>query len=322
MGTSFGEGGGRFNQFGSMERALSGSDFLSNPGPSAFHSTEPVSSSRGYESQERGDVGAPKSSHVTNRTRLQRFMQGGRSALRAPGSHLHPANLASSAAVGGGNIGPTNELSPDSWSSHSSPHETGDVNASAPSQLELHEDDHSQPERSAMVIDDATLAWVDLQSDAEAPGRPSSDIASVVAAVAPSAVTSAGLGAVDDTEPRVHNGENEGDGTSEGCKKKKEAMFLGGVELVDLDDCDVPDRRLQCDNEDTDDDEAPNREDMDVDFGAPSCVQAVGPSSSTALAQVSPAVPVQTDPLVESSGGFPDPLFNAAGKAPIRMLSL
>jgi hypothetical protein len=28
------------------------------------------------------------------------------------------------------------------------------------------------------------------------------------------------------------------------------------------------------------------------------------------------AVPVQTDPLVESSSGFSDPLFNAAGKAP------
>jgi hypothetical protein len=55
---------------------------------------------------------------------------------------------------------------------------------------------------------------------------------------------------------------------------------------------------------------------MDADVGAPSCVQIVGPSSSTTSAQVSPAVPVQIDPLVESSSGFPDPLFNAAGKAP------
>jgi hypothetical protein len=36
----------------------------------------------------------------------------------------------------------------------------------------------------------------------------------------------------------------KGDDTSEGSKKKKEPVFLGGVELVDLDDCDVPDRRL------------------------------------------------------------------------------
>ena len=54
---------------------------------------------------------------------------------------------------------------------------------------------------------------------------------------------------------------------------------------------------------------------MDVDVSAPSCVQTIGPSSSTALAQVSPAVPIETDPLVESSGGLLDTLFNAVGKA-------
>jgi hypothetical protein len=74
MGTSFGQGGGEFNQFGSMERAVSGSNFFSNPGPSALHGTEQVSSSPGYESQQQGDAGAPRSSHVTNRTRLQRFI--------------------------------------------------------------------------------------------------------------------------------------------------------------------------------------------------------------------------------------------------------
>jgi hypothetical protein len=50
MGTSFGQDGGEFNQFGSMERAISGSNFLSNPGPSALHGTKPVSLSRGYKS--------------------------------------------------------------------------------------------------------------------------------------------------------------------------------------------------------------------------------------------------------------------------------
>jgi major membrane immunogen (membrane-anchored lipoprotein) len=140
-----------------------------------------------------------------------------------------------------------------------------------------------------MVMDDAT-AGVDLQPDAEAPARPSSDVASVVAAVVPSAVTAVGLGSVNDTEARMHDGENEGDDTSEGSKKKKELVFLEGVKLVDLNDYDVPDKRLQCDSEDTDEEEAPNREEMDVDVGAPSCVQTVGPSSSIASAQVSPAV--------------------------------
>jgi hypothetical protein len=70
MDTSFRQGGGGFNQFGSMERAVSGSDFLSNPGPSTLDGMEPVSSSRGYKSQQRGDAGAPISSHVASRTRL------------------------------------------------------------------------------------------------------------------------------------------------------------------------------------------------------------------------------------------------------------
>jgi hypothetical protein len=61
-----------------------------------------------------------------------------------------------------------------------------------------------------------------------------------------------------------------GDDTSEGSKKKKEPVFIHGVELVDLDDCDVPNRRLQCDSKDTDEEEAPNWEEMDVDNGTPS----------------------------------------------------
>jgi hypothetical protein len=74
MDTSFGQGGGGFNQFGSMEGAVSRSDFLRNPGLSILDVTEPVSSNRGYQSQERGSVGASRSSYVAKRTRLQRFM--------------------------------------------------------------------------------------------------------------------------------------------------------------------------------------------------------------------------------------------------------
>jgi hypothetical protein len=100
------------------------------------------------------------------------------------------------------------------------------------------------------------------------------------------------------------------------ARRRRSQRSWGGVELVDLDDCDVPDKRLQCDSEDTDDEEVPNQEEMDVDVGAASCMQTVGPSSSTASAQVSAAKPLQTDLPVESSVGFSDPLFNAAGKAP------
>ena len=69
---------------------------------------------------------------------------------------MHLANVASSIVVGGGNTGPTNELSPDAWSSHSFLHGTSNVNASTPSQHEPHKDDCPQLECSAMVMDDAT----------------------------------------------------------------------------------------------------------------------------------------------------------------------
>jgi hypothetical protein len=70
MGTSFRQGGGGFNHFGSMERAVSGSNFLSNPGLLTLDGIEPVSSSRGYESQQWRDAGAPRSFHVASRTKL------------------------------------------------------------------------------------------------------------------------------------------------------------------------------------------------------------------------------------------------------------
>ena len=47
-------------------------------------------------------------------------------------------------------------------------------------------------------------------------------------------------------------------------EKMKELVFFKGVELIDLDDYDVPDMRLQCNSKDTDDDDAPNLVDMDI----------------------------------------------------------
>ena len=164
-------------------------------------------------------------------------------------------------------------------------------------------------------MDDAT-ARMDLQSITKAPSTPSSDAAATIATVAPFAVTATGVVTIDDTEPRMHDKGNKEDGTWKGSKKKEELVFLGGIPLVDLDDCDIPNERLLTNNEDSDNKEALNQEDMDVDVGAPSCMQTVWPNSSTASVQVSPAILVQTGPLIESSGGIPDPLFNAAGKAP------
>ena len=57
------------------------------------------------------------------------------------GGQLHLTIVSFFAAAKGGNTSLTNELSPDSWSGHSSPHEIGDVNASVLSKCEPYEDD-------------------------------------------------------------------------------------------------------------------------------------------------------------------------------------
>ena len=61
-------------------------------------------------------------------------------------------------------------------------------------------------------------------------------------------------------------------------KKKKDLVFFQAVELVDLDDCDVPDMRLQCNNKDMDDDDALNPDDMDVGDGGASNSQCLEPN--------------------------------------------
>ena len=196
---------------------------------------------------------------------------------------MHPTIVPSFAPVGGGSTSPANEQSLDAWSGHSPPPATSNVNASTPSQREVHKDDRPQPEHSAMGMDDA-IVGMDLQSDAEAPRRPSSDDAAAVAFVAPSVVAAASVVTVDDTD-RMCNGGNKGGGTAKNNKKKKELVFLEGVPLVDLDDTDVPDKKLFGDSKDIDDEEASNREHMDVHVGTPSCVQTIRPSSSTASTQ-------------------------------------
>jgi hypothetical protein len=56
-------------------------------------------------------------------------------------------------------------------------------------------------------------------------------------------------------------------------EKKKEPVFFKGVELVDLDDCDVLDRKLQCDSDDTNDDDVPKPKGMDIGSGGTSSSQ-------------------------------------------------
>jgi hypothetical protein len=99
-------------------------------------------------------------------------------------------------------------------------------------------------------------------------------------------------------------------------EKKKEAVFFKGVELVDLDDCDVPDMKLQCDSDDTDDDDAPNPEDMDIGDGGASSSQHLEPNTGPTTEPLQSSVRVHSDRPSEATPSVHDPLFNAAGKAP------
>jgi hypothetical protein len=96
-------------------------------------------------------------------------------------------------------------------------------------------------------------------------------------------------------------------------EEKKELVFFKGVELVDLDDCDVPDMRLQCDTDDTDDDDSPSPEGMDVGDGGASSLQCLEPNLGPAP---EPVQPVHSERPFEAAPSVLDPLFNAAGKAP------
>jgi hypothetical protein len=75
-------------------------------------------------------------------------------------------------------------------------------------------------------------------------------------------------------------------------EKKKEPVFFMGVELVDLDDCDVPDRKLQCDSNDMDDDDVPKPEGMDIDGGGASSSQCLESHLGLAAEPLQSLVPV------------------------------
>ena len=69
-------------------------------------------------------------------------------------------------------------------------------------------------------------------------------------------------GAIQVDDARVDVGDKKGKEKVE--EKRKEPVFFKGVLLVDLDDCDISDNKLHCDSDDSDDDDAPKSEGMDV----------------------------------------------------------
>jgi hypothetical protein len=116
----------------------------------------------------------------------------------------------------------------------------------------------------------------------------------------------------DDTRLDVIDGKEE----EKVEEKKKELVFFMGVELIDLDDCDVLDMKLHCNNDDMDDDNASKPEGMDVGDGGASSSECLEPNFGPAAEPVPSAIPVHCERPSEATPSVLDPLFNAAGKAP------
>jgi hypothetical protein len=72
--------------------------------------------------------------------------------------------------------------------------------------------------------------------------------------------------------------DHKGKGEEKVEQKRKELIFIGGVELVDLDDYEVPDIRLHYDSNYTDDNDVLNPTGMDVGDNAALCSQIIDPN--------------------------------------------
>ena len=112
--------------------------------------------------------------------------------------------------------------------------------------------------------------------------------------------------AIQDDDIRVDIGDKKGKEKVE--EKRKEPIFFKGIPLVDLDDCDVSDNRLHCNNDDLDDDDAPNLEYMDADDD--------GVSSSQCLELLQSLARIHSDFPSKATPSGIDLFFNAVRKAP------
>jgi hypothetical protein len=99
-------------------------------------------------------------------------------------------------------------------------------------------------------------------------------------------------------------------------EKMKELVFIRGVELVDLDDCDVTDRKLQYNSTNSDDDESSNADGVGVHDGPRSCSQTMDSNDEPTSKSVAPEVGEHSEPHTTPTTSIDDALFNAAGKAP------
>ena len=96
--------------------------------------------------------------------------------------------------------------------------------------------------------------------------------------------------------------------------KRKEPIFFMDVSIVDLDDLDVSNNRMHCDNSSSNDDDAISLEGMDVGDGGASNSQCPESESRPAVEPLQYSVPVHSDRPSESTFSGIDVLHNATGK--------
>jgi hypothetical protein len=210
------------------------------------------------------------------KSRLQPFPEQGETSDRATAGaplmeHINEVG-------GGAQSSPPKRSSPGSWSGNSSPNQFGGAAFEPPSHNPEH-DDNAGDEQSLIASSHLTEMEVDNLVAA-----PQCLFGEVVPDKPPSPSASAQLpsdaGAIQDDDARMDIVDKKGKEKVE--EKKKEPVFFMDVELVDLDDCDVPDMKLQCNNDDTNNNDIPKSEGMDVGDGGASSLQCLEPNTGPA----------------------------------------
>jgi hypothetical protein len=202
----------------------------------------PVSSSRGYQSQYPMGLGARRGgqSRSHKKSRLQPFPEQAETSDRPTAGAPLPKH--SNEVGGAAQSSPPRRSSPASWSGNSSPNQSGGAAFDPPSHHPK-DDDNAGDEQPSTAVSHPTEMEVDNLAAAPQPLS-----AEVVPDNPPSPRSGAQppseAGAIQDDDARVDVVHEKGKEKVE--EEKKEPIFFKGVELIDLDDCDVPDMRLQC----------------------------------------------------------------------------
>ena len=93
-------------------------------------------------------------------------------------------------------------------------------------------------------------------------------------------------------------------------------MFIKGIPLIDLHDCDVTNNKLLCNSSDSNDDDSPNVNSIGFCNGPRSYLQTMDSNIESTSRSVALEIGEHSEPYTMSTASIYDPLFNAAGKAP------